>query len=104
MIIDFVSNNLYEWEVLIFSEFINIYPFYNICIDLVILLHTFLVIYFARYKEETNWLTFFSKFFDVLPEFKCESAISSLWSISIGVNIISKSSLVFVFLCFLVHL
>ena len=47
-----LSNNLCGSDVLLFLEFINIVPilFYNF-IEIIILLYTFLVIFFSRYKE-----------------------------------------------------
>ena len=47
-----LSNSLCGSDVLLFLEFINIVPilFYNF-IEIIILLYTFLVIFFSRYKE-----------------------------------------------------
>ena len=52
------------------------------------LLYTFLIIYFAQYKEYIICLILFSKFSDVLPVFTCARAIGSFWSICLGVNIL----------------
>ena len=46
-----------------------------IIIELIILLHTFLVISFAQYKEYIICQISFSKFLDVLPAFTCVRAI-----------------------------
>ena len=51
------------------------------------MLHTFLVVSFARYKEYIIYLISFSNFSDALPDFTCASAIGNLWSIYLGVNI-----------------
>ena len=64
--------------------------FYNV-IKFIILLYTFLVISFARYKEYIIYLISFSKFADVLPAFTCARVISNLGSICFGVNILSLS-------------
>ena len=42
------------------------------------LLYTFLVIYFARCKEYMICLISFNKFSDVLPAFTCRSATGNL--------------------------
>ena len=79
-----------ESDVLLFLEFINIVSilFYNF-IEFIILLYTFLVISFARYKEYMICLISFSKFSDVLPAFTCASAIGNLWKIRLGIHILS---------------
>ena len=73
------SNSLSGSDVLLFSEFINIVSIlpYNF-IEFIMLLYTFLVISFARYREYIICLISFSKFSDVLPAFTCASAIGSL--------------------------
>ena len=43
-----------------------------------ILLYTFLLISFARYKEYIIYLISFGKFTDVVPAFTCASAIGNL--------------------------
>ena len=84
-----LSNSLWGSDVLLFSEFINIVSilFYNF-IEFIILLYTFLVISFARYKEYMICLISFSKFSDVLIDFTCARAIGNLWSICLGLNIL----------------
>ena len=52
-----------------------------------ILLHTFLVTFFARYKEYMICLISFTKFSDVIPAFTCARAIGNLGIICLGVNI-----------------
>ena len=52
------------------------------------MLHTFLVISFARYKEYMIYLIAFSNFSDVLPAFACAIANGNLWSICLQVNIL----------------
>ena len=59
---------------------------YYIFIEFIILLYTFLVISFARYKEYMICLILFSKFSDFLPAFTCARAIGNLWSICLGVS------------------
>ena len=61
---------------------------YYIFIEFIMLLYTFLVISFARYKEHIIFLISFSNFPDVLTAFTCARAISNLWSICLGVNIL----------------
>ena len=56
------------------------------------MLYSFLVIYFAQYKEYFICLIPFSKFSDVLPASICARATGNLWSICIGVNIFSPFS------------
>ena len=91
------SNSLWGSSILSFSEFISIASllFYNF-IEFIMLLNTLLVIAFAQYKEYKICLISFSKFSDVLPAFTCASAIGNIWSICLGVNILSPS-LYFVF-------
>ena len=68
--------SLWGSDVLLFSIFINIVstPSYNF-FEFIILLYTFLIIYFAPYKEYMICLISFSIFWDVLPAFTCESLI-----------------------------
>ena len=54
-------------------------------IEFIILLHTFLVISFAGYREYIVCLISFSKFSDVLPAVTCERAIGLEVSILSGV-------------------
>ena len=86
-----LSNSLWGSDVSVFSEFIN-----KLCFLCLYRLHYtfslcryihFLVFSFARYKKYTIWRASFSKFLDVLPAFTCASAIATLWSIRLGVNI-----------------
>ena len=85
-----LRNSVLGSDVLLFLEFINIVSvlFYNFT-ECIILLYAFLVIYFARYRKYMNCLISFSKFSDVLPVFTSASAISNLWSVCLGVNILS---------------
>ena len=73
------SNNLWAADVLLFSEFINMVSilFYNF-IEFIILLHTFLVISIARYKEYMACLISFGKFSDALPAFTWGNNIGNL--------------------------
>ena len=74
-----LSNSLRGSDVLLFLEFINIVSilFYKF-FEFIILLYTFLVISFARYREYIICLISFSKFSDILPAFTCASAIGNL--------------------------
>ena len=75
-----LNNSLRGSDALLFSEFIkNIVSilFYNF-IEFIILLYTFLVFSFARYKKYMICLISFNKFSDVLPAFTCASAIGNL--------------------------
>ena len=65
-------------DVLLFSEFINIVPIFYTCIDLIMLLYTFLVTSFAQYKEKTICLISFNKRFELLPAFTCAGTIGHL--------------------------
>ena len=72
-----------------FFRIINIvFNFYYIFIEFIILLHNFLVIFFAWYKECIICLISFNKFSYVLPAFTCASDIGNLWRICLGVNIL----------------
>ena len=84
-----LSNSLWGSDILLFLELINIVSilFYNFT-EFSKMLHIFLVISFARYKEYTICLISFSNFSDVLPAFTCASAIGNLWSIFLGLNIV----------------
>ena len=87
-----LSNCLWRLGVSLFWEFINIVStlYYN-CIKLVMLLYSFLVIYFSRYKEYIIWMISFSKFSDVLLGSTYLSAISNFWRFCLSVNILSLS-------------
>ena len=53
------------------------------------LLYTFLVISFHWYKEQTICLISFNKFSELLQAFTFARAIGNLWSICLGVNVLS---------------
>ena len=74
-------------------EFINLASilFYNF-IESIMLLYTFLVICFPRYKKYVIWGTSISNFSDVLPGFTCARAIGNLLGICLGVNILRPFS------------
>ena len=59
------------------------------CIDVIMLLCTFLGISFDWYKEWTICLISFYKLSEWLPTFNCARAISNFWSICLGDNIVS---------------
>ena len=84
-----LSNSLWGSVVLLFSEFINIVStlFYNF-IEFIILLDTFLVIFFSRCKEYIIFLIIFSKFSGELLAFTCAKDFGNLWSICLGVDIL----------------
>ena len=92
-----LSNSLWGSDVSLFLINIVSILFYNF-IEFIILLYTFLVITFARYKEYIIYLISFSKFSDVLPVFTCASATGNLWKICLGVNILSLSSCIVLYL------
>ena len=80
-------------DVLLFSEFINIvFVLLYIFIEFITLSHTFLVIYFAPYKEYIICIISFQKFPDVLPAFSYASVNGILWSIYVGLNIFNPVS------------
>ena len=66
----------------------SIHFLYYTFIEFIILLYTFLVISFGRYKKYLSCLISFKKFLDVLPAFTCASAIGNLSSICLGVSIL----------------
>ena len=66
----------------------SIHSFGNF-IELIILLNIFLVISLAQCKKYMIWQISFSMFSDVLPAFTSARAIGNLWSICLGVNILS---------------
>ena len=84
-----LDNILWRSDVLRFSKFINIVSIhaYNF-IEFIILLYTFLVTSFSRYKEYIICLISFSKFSDVSLAFNRISALGNLWNICLGVNIL----------------
>ena len=77
-------------EVLIFSELVNIVSVFYFCIDLIMLLYTFLVISFVWIKEQTIFLISFNKISELLPAFTCAITICNFWSISELVNKVSN--------------
>ena len=56
-------------------------------IEFIILLYTFLAVSFAQYKEYIIWRVSLSKFSDVLSACTFGSAIGSLLSVCLGLNI-----------------
>ena len=60
---------------------------YHTFIEFIILLYTFLIIYFAWYKEYMIRLISFSKLSDVLTALTWTRAIANIWSICLGVSI-----------------
>ena len=84
-----LSNSLWGSDVPLFLEFINkvFILFYNV-IELIILLYTFLVIYFSRYKEYMIQGISFSKFSDVFLAVTCARGIGNLWGVFLGANIL----------------
>ena len=85
-----LSNSLWGSDVPLLLQLINIVfiLFYNF-IEFIILLCTFLVIYFSWSKDYIIYLISFGKFSDVFPAFKLARAIGNLWSICLGVNILN---------------
>ena len=84
-----LSNSLWESDVLLFSEFINIvfiFVFYFCWIHYIVI--HILVTSFAWFKEYMICLIMFSKSSGVLPAFPCAKAIGSFWGICLGVNIL----------------
>ena len=75
-----LGNSQWGLDVLLCIEFINIVSilYYNFN-EFSILLYTFLVNYFARYKEYMVWRISFSQFPDVLAAFNYARAICDLW-------------------------
>ena len=84
-----MSNSLEGSDVLLFLELINLVSIsYYTYIEFIILLYTFLVIYFDLYKEYIIWRISFSKFSYVLPAFTCARAIGNLRRICFWVLIL----------------
>ena len=71
---------------------------YYVFIEFIILLYTFIVISFARYKEYMISLISFSKFSEVLPGFTCARTSGNFGSTFLGGNILRPSS------CFILDL
>ena len=85
-------NSLWGSAVLLLSEFIiTVYSLFYNFIKFIILFYTFLVISFDRFKEYQICFISFSKSSEVLPAFTGTSAIVNLWSLCLGVNILSPS-------------
>ena len=61
---------------------------YYTFIEFIILLHIFLVISFAWYKEYMICLIWFAKLPNVLPAFSWARTNCNLWNICLGVNIL----------------
>ena len=76
MLSEKLNNSLWGLDVLLFLEFINTVSilFYNF-LEFIILLNTFLVISFARYKKYMICVISFGKFSVVLLAFTCTRAI-----------------------------
>ena len=91
-----------RWKKFWFTSFAILWVNYcihiYICIDLVILLYTFLVVSFDRYNKRKICLISFNIFSKLLPALTCAKAIGNLQSICLGVHILS--SVIFVALCF----
>ena len=83
-----LSNGIWGSDVPLLLEFINI-VFILFCnfIEFIMLLYTFLVNSFSRYKEY-NCPISLSEFSDVLPAFTWASAICNVWSICLGFNVV----------------
>ena len=58
--------------------------------EFIMLLYTFLVIYFSQYKKCIIWRISFSNFSDVLSALTYARGVGSLWSICFGVNILIR--------------
>ena len=85
-----LSNSSLGSDVLLFLEFINTVSilFYKY-VKFIILLYNSLIISFAWYNEHMIWRISCSKFSDILPAFPYARSIDNLWSICLGVNILS---------------
>ena len=82
------SISLFESEVLLFFEFINIVLiFYYVCIEFILSLYILLIIPFDWHKEYINCLISLSKFSDILPTFTYARTTGNLWNICLGFNI-----------------
>ena len=94
-----MSQILWGLDTLLFPEFMDIASilFYSF-IEFIMLLYTFLVIYFAQYKEYIIFLISFGMFSYVLPAFTWVSAIVNISIICSGVNIFSLHILLYIYL------
>ena len=82
------SISLFESEILLFFEFINVVLIlYYICIEFILLLYILLVISFDWHKEYVICLISLSNFFDILPAFPYARTTGNLWNICLGFNI-----------------
>ena len=84
------SISLFESEVLLFFEFINIVLIlYYICIEFILSLYILilLVISFDWHKEYIICLISLSKFSDILPAFTYARTTGNLWNICLGFSI-----------------
>ena len=79
-----LSNSLWELD----APLIVSIQFYDF-IKFIILLYMFLVISLSK---NTKNIFSFSKFSDVLPAFTCANAVSNLWRICLGANILICST------------
>ena len=83
-----MSTSLWGSDVLLFSEFINIVSIlFYMFIEFILLLYTFLVISFARYRF--HLADFQMYYLLLLAQFVFTCAIGSIWSIYLGVNNLS---------------
>ena len=74
---------------LLFSEFINMVFVFYICTYLIMLLYTFWSIILIDIKNK-QFLWFSSNnYLELLPAFTCAKVVGNLWSICLGVNILS---------------
>ena len=81
------SISLFESEVLLFFEFINlVLIFYYVCIEFILSLYILLIIPFDCHKEYINCLISLSKFSDILPAFTYARTTGNLWNICLGFN------------------
>ena len=74
-----LSNSLWESDVLLFLEFVNMVSIlcYNF-IEFIMLLYTILLISFVQYEEYMILRISFNKFSDALLAFTCARAIANL--------------------------
>ena len=83
-----VFEQVFESEVLLFFEFINIVLILcYICIEFILSLHILLVISFDWHKEYIICLILLSKFSDILPAFTYAGTMGNLWNICLEFNI-----------------
>ena len=91
-----LTNSQWGPTVLLFLELVNmvfIFVIYLYWINyIVIFIFSKLICLIQRIY--ITWRISFSKYFCVLPAFTCATAIGNLWSICLGVNILSPSPFV----------